>query len=164
MALKYKRCSALRESLHKKLFYSAWIRYMTESYLEMSHTCVFFMAISTDYVTFQDKISLVVRVTLLVILVIWPFFVLTFLLKNRKKLDTDSFKKKFISMYNGLKTTKTGALLYAFLFCMRRMSLVLTFVLLQDEGIWLILSFNGLQSLQFWYLVYAVPHDKPVHN
>ena len=137
---------------------------MIESYLKMSHSCIFYLSISASYTSSRDKAGSIVRISLLTILIIWPFFVTAFLFKKRSQLETESFRRKFISMYSGLKAKKPGALLYTFFFCTRRMLLVLSLLMLQGEGIWLILSFNALQSLYLWYVIYQTPHEGHIHN
>ena len=32
------------------------------------------------------------------------------------------------------------------------------------QGIWLILSYNALQSLYFWYMTQVRPHEEKIHN
>ena len=137
---------------------------MIESYLKMSHSCIFYLSISASYTSSRDKFGSIVRISLLTILIIWPFFVTAFLFMKRSQLETESFRRKFISMYSGLKTKKAGALLYTFIFCSRRMLLVLALLMLQGGDIWLILSFNALQSLYLWYVIYQRPHEGHIHN
>ena len=100
---------------------------MIESYLEMTHSCVFYLSISAA--TFAsssglEHASFYARIALLVIFVVWPFFVAAFLLSKRGKLDSIDFKRKFISMYSGLKINKIWPLFYTFTFCLRRILLV----------------------------------------
>mmetsp|Transcript_23042 Transcript_23042/g.28579 ORF Transcript_23042/g.28579 Transcript_23042/m.28579 type:complete len:158 (-) Transcript_23042:62-535(-) len=131
MAFRFTCCKTVKQKLRAKLFYSVWIRYMTESYLKMSHSCIFYFMISATFASAQDRVSSAVRITLLTILVVWPFFVTAFLLCNRKHLETAIFKRKFISMYNGLKIKQTSALLYTLFFCSRRIMIVLALSILQ---------------------------------
>ena len=73
-------------------------------------------------------------------------------------------------MYVGQKTKKVTAMMYTTVFCLRRLFLVCTLLVLYDErnepgmGIWLILAYNGLQSLYLWYMALVVPHEEPIHN
>ena len=48
MTFRFPFCGRVREKLRGKLFYSVWIRYMIESYLKMSHNCIFFIYISAS--------------------------------------------------------------------------------------------------------------------
>ena len=111
-ATRFSCCLKVKNMLRAKLFYSVWIRYMIESYLEMSHSCIFFLSISASFVASMESLGTIVQILLLVLFAVWPFFVTGFLKWNRRLLDNPDFKRKFISMYKGLKTDKMIALMY----------------------------------------------------
>ena len=67
-------------------------------------------------------------------------------------------------MYTGVRVKKLSALLYTTTFCVRRMGLVLAFVFLQENTFWLMVAFNGLQSLYLWYIAMCKPHEEVIHN
>ena len=71
-------------------------------------------------------------------------------------------------MYQGINTKKFAALMYTSIFCIRRLLLVCTLLVLKlvldIQGIWLILAYNGLQSLYFWYMTSVNPHVESIHN
>ena len=58
---------------------------------------------------FNDRSSKVIsgiNILILSVLLMWPIFLTWFLLVNRKKLENEKFKKKYSSMYSGIKTDK----------------------------------------------------------
>ena len=164
LALRFSCCVRVRGKLRAKLFYSVWIRYMTESYLKMSHSCIFYLAISASWAGLSEQASTGIRIALLALIVIWPFFLCVFLCVKRNQLDQAEFKRKFISMYSGLKLKKLASLMYTPVFCVRRLLLVCTLLALQQNAVWLVLAFNAIQSLYFWYITHAKPHADNIHN
>ena len=134
----------------------------------MTHNCIFFLYISGGFIEIEETVSSVIRIILLTIIVIWPFFMTAFLYFKRKRLDEHVFKQKIIAMYNGINTKKFTALMYTSLFCIRRLLLVCALLVLQLvlqlHGFWLILVYNGLQSLYFWYMTSVRPHEETIHN
>ena len=134
----------------------------------MTHNCIFFLYISGGFVEIEETVSSVIRIILLTIIVIWPFFMTAFLYFKRKRLDEHVFKQKIIAMYNGINTKKFTALMYTSLFCIRRLLLVCILLSLQlilnTSGFWLIIAYNGLQSLYFWYMTSVRPHEETIHN
>ena len=148
LSIRFQCVKNLVKSLKKWLFYSVWIRYLIESNLKMTHNCIFYLYISGSFVELQNSVSTAIRIVLLTIIVIWPFFMTAFLYFKRKRLDEPVFKQKIIAMYNGIKTNKFLALMYTSIFCIRRLILVCTLLvlqlILQTNSIWLILAYNGL--------------------
>ena len=130
MADRVKFCKKVRNILKAKLFYNAWIRYMIESNLKMTHNCIFFLYVSGSFLHTEDKINTITRIFLLIIIVLWPIFTTIWLLCNREKIDEKGFKWKFISMYQGVKTNHVSSLLYTTLFCTRRLTLVCSLIAL----------------------------------
>ena len=102
---------------------------MIESNLKMTHNCVFFLAITGAFDEVEDKVSTIATITILTIIVLWPVFMTIFLFCKQKKLDNAKFKRKFVSMYNGVTKEKL-ALMYTSVFCVRRLLLVLALLLL----------------------------------
>ena len=89
---------------------------------------------------------------------------INFLKKKRKMLDDKDFNKKFKAMYNENKTNKLSSIIYNSIFCFRRLMLILSFYLLQEKGIWLVLAFNFVQTVYFIYITNVIPHTEPMHN
>ena len=158
-------CHTLRNILKAKLFYSVWIRYMIESNLKVTHNCVFFLAISGSFSDTDNSLSTSTMIILLSIIVLWPIFVTTFLLCNKgPKLTQPRFKRKCLSMYTGVKVKQYFALIYTAVFCARRLTLVISLLLLQHHEYSLILVFNLIQTFYFWYMAIVEPHEESIHN
>ena len=83
-------------------------------------------------------------IAMISIFVIWPFFAGIFLLCKRKQLEDEVFKSKCNSMYAGVRVKEACALMYTSMFCLRRLSIVVTLYLLEKKDIWLILAYNGV--------------------
>jgi len=62
---------------------------------------------------------------MLIILIIFPLFVMIFMNKNKDELDRPSFKKKWETLYQGIDTHQLSSLMYYAVFCVRRFQLVL---------------------------------------
>ncbi len=142
--MRIKCCNVVRRILKQKLFYNVWIRYMIESNLKMTHNCVFYLYISGNFETGTDTFATSLRVVILCILVIWPFFATIFLCCKSKHLKEKSFKQKFIAMYLGNKTDEHLPLTYTSVFCLRRMLLVCSLLALQNRQYALVLTFNAI--------------------
>ena len=99
--------SVVERYLKKKLFHNGIIRYMIQSNLKLSHTAAFFLALKG--ISFEGSTNIVnslLNILILVVLGIWPVFMFSFLMLNRKHLEKPSFKEKFDSMFLGIKTDK----------------------------------------------------------
>ena len=103
---------------------------MLESYLKVTHYCVFFLSISASFDSVDQKISTWIRIVFLSLYLLWPFFMIYFLKKKRKMLDDKDFNKKFKAMYNENKTNKLSSVIYNSIFCFRRLMLILSLYLL----------------------------------
>ena len=79
----------VEDYLMKKLFFSAIIRYMIESYLKVFHNSLFFFYLtrSTTFGTGQVVFS----IALIAVFSIWPLFVYIFLHCFRNRLDDVKF-------------------------------------------------------------------------
>ena len=84
--MKIKLCATLLYIMKTKLFYNVWVRYMIESNLKMTHNCIFFLYISGGFGELSDSLQTAVRILLLTIIVIWPFFLTGFLYCKRSQL------------------------------------------------------------------------------
>ena len=147
-------CKKIMQKIKSKLFYSVWIRYMIESNLKMTHNSIFMLYISGSFgETISATIRSSIQLIILILIVIWPIFLILFLYSYRNKVNEPDFRAKVVSMYGGIKTTKFSSLIYTSLFCLRRLLLVCILLVLQNHSVWLILCYNGLQSFYFWYMV-----------
>lgn len=150
--------------LKRKLFYSGWIRYLIASNLIMAHNCIFFLYIKASFSDLGLSISSSIRILLIVIIVFWTFFTTIFLHKNKNMLEDKTFKRKFSSMFNGIKTKRITSYMYSSVFCFRRLLLVCTLLALKEEQYWLICAFNGSQTFYLWYITSCKPHQDAIYN
>ena len=67
-------------------------------------------------------------------------------------------------MYTSVKVNYFSSLTYTSVFCLRRLFLVCLFLGLHKHSIWLILTYNILQSFYFWYIIFVMPHEEIIHN
>ena len=67
-------------------------------------------------------------------------------------------------MYNGIKTTRMSAKIYTSIFCIRRFFLVCMLLILKDRAIWLIHTYNVIQSVYLAYISLTMPHTETIHN
>lgn len=67
---------------------------------------------------------------LTIFLILWPVWVIGFLLKNNSRLADKDFKDKFEAIYQGIKITSFQALIYNAVFAVRRFDIILENLLL----------------------------------
>ena len=135
-------CQKVEDNLRRKLFYNVWIRYLLESYLIVTHYCVFFLRIGAGFDSISDTTSTLVGTVFLPVYILWPFVMILFLYKKQRKLDDKDFIERFKVMYHENKTDKLSSIFYNSIFCLRRLVLVLSLFLLEEESFWLIFAFN----------------------
>ena len=164
MSVRMRCCAAILATLKAKLFYNAWVRYMIESNLKVTSDSFFYLFVNTDYNSFDKKIQSAIRIVIVAILIIWPLFVIGFLHWRRSELENEEFKKKFISMYVGIKIKKMSSLMYTSVFCFRRLLLVLAFVVFGKNVVFVIVAYNVISTFYFWYMTSVVPHEENIHN
>ena len=125
-----KKENALRSYLKQKLLYQAWIRYMIESNLKSLHRAAFFLRFMICFTCPIGIESSTAYIICLTAFSIWPFFLVRFLLKRRHLLEDEAFLKKYSAMVKGIKTKNPSSFLYNAFFSIRRVALVLCFVIL----------------------------------
>ena len=101
---------------------------------------------------------------MLTVVLIWPIFAIVFLFCNRKKLEDRRFKRRFTSMYSGIKVKGRFPLTYTSVFCLRRLFIVCIFLMLDNHKYWLLIAINGLQSVYLEYMAKVRPHEENIHN
>ena len=103
-----KKCShfgTVEKILKKKLFFSSAIRYMIQGNLKLTHTAIFYIAVTgLQFNSVENSAQTVINILIIVLLVAWPIFLAVFLTANRSKLDTAEFQQKYDSMFLGYKT------------------------------------------------------------
>lgn len=96
------RLGKIEISFNEHLFYNSWLRYLIESNLKTTHSCIFYLYITTGL---GMKISFpqTVRLIMLTVVLIFPIFALVFLLSKKDKLELPEIKKHYSSMYQGIR-------------------------------------------------------------
>ena len=102
---RYPELQKVEDFLKKKLFYNSWIRYMITANLKLTHTSIFFLAITgVSFDSASDAVSSIFKISILILIVVWNTFMGFFLIFNRKHLEKEAFQNSYSSMYLGLKT------------------------------------------------------------
>ena len=146
------------EKLKVKLMWNSVIRYVLQSYLKISIVCLMaFPVLSLDNT--KSKINTVISITLLTFLVLSPFIFQCILYKKRRTLNDEAVKKKFGSLYLGIRTSSASEFAYSMVFLIRRLLYsVITVSCLQNPNI-CIHVFLLTNVLYIDYLGYSRPHD-----
>jgi hypothetical protein len=75
-----------RKYLERSLFYSAWLRYIVEGYLELTLVSMFFTMNSVSFQNFVRGIESSVLLFFLVLMIISPVFILVLIHRNFPKI------------------------------------------------------------------------------
>ena len=95
---------AVAEYFEKKLFFSAICRYIIESYLKIVYNTLIFLAFNAGVSSKYQRIQAIGLSIIFGLLLLWPLLIVFFLTSNRNRLDDESFKRRFESLYLGNKT------------------------------------------------------------
>ena len=124
---------AVAEYFEKKLFFSAICRYIIESYLKIVYNTLIFLVFNARISSNYQRIQAIGLSIIFGLLLFWPLLIALFLTLYRNRLDDESFKRRFESLYLGNKTNnylphcranRKMCYLYTFFFCVRRLALV----------------------------------------
>ena len=106
----------------------------------------------------KSKTKLAINIALLTFLTLIPFIFQRILYKRRKILHKDSVKKKFGSLYLGIRTKSASEYAYSMVFLIRRLIYsVITVSCLQNPNI-CIHVFLLTNLLYIYYLGFSRPH------
>ena len=160
--------------LRRKLFYSSAIRFMVESNLKITHNSIFYLLMLGSFKSAKETISTIFTLAFLAVIILWPAFLTVFLLYNRKQLEKRPFQRKFHSMYLRIKTdrylgstlmmNKSKCFLYNVVFCIRRLTLVLSYFFLQDYSGQVLYAILLIQSFYIVYITHSMPHIETSFN
>ena len=157
-------CSLVYRKLEATLFYNSLIRYMIEGNLKLTFTHIFILAEESSFDTDEEKAKRSTSMGFTIIIIIWIIFALIFPIVKRHRLEDNSYKKRYGSMYEDIKTKTPLPVLYTGLFCMRRFFLVIALLYLKESPQTMIYCYLMLNSLYFIYLVHAESNMEPVMN
>ena len=114
----------LINSIKKYIFYQGPIRYVIVGYLRLLSVflSIFVFEIAD---TSRHHGFLVLYGLLSLALVLWPLWIVYFLLKNSDKLAEESFRNKFNALIDNIKVDKFNAVIYNAVFAVRRFNILL---------------------------------------
>ena len=146
------------ERLKQKLLWNSVIRYIIQSYLKTAIVCLMaFPVLSLENT--KGKTNAAVNIALLTFLTVIPFVFQCILYKRRGTLQNKAVKKKFGSLYLGIRTNSPREYAYSMVFLIRRLIYsVITVSCLNNPNI-CIHVFLLTNVLYIDYLGYSRPHD-----
>ena len=158
----------MQEMLSKRLFYNSWIRYMFKSNIVFTHNNLVFVILLRNYGSNKSEVATTIaNCIILVLVIVWPIFIVIFLTKNLDKLETPDYLKKYESMYQGVRTQHRSTLAYNAIWCARRFLLVVSFVsfsYFQYNKVYLIASFMAVLTIYIIYIYTTFPHKDWLFN
>lgn len=92
----------------------------------------------------------------LTILIILPFLSYYILKKNKEKINTEEFDKKFGTLYLNMNTSKPTVLTFTSFFCVKRLLIALGTVYLNDSVI-INIYINIFATL--WFVKYLIDNQ-----
>ena len=173
-----KTAEKVADWLDKKLFFGALSRYLIESYLKLVFTTLVFLTADADL---SAKSPLHIGLSILfAILLLLPFIISGFLFAYQEKLDSVAFKKRFESLYLGVKTNKYLrfserqpflkidnylSYLYSLFFCVRRLAVIFCLHWMKEDNyLWCTYSLMAVQMAYVNYMITVKPHKDSYHN
>ena len=118
-------CVSLHTALKESLFYHAFIRYQIESNLDLTNGTIFFLSMFSSFETSLDTTNTVIRLTFLIVIIIWIIFATAFPLVRFDRLANEDVKGKFSSLYDQTRISSRFPALYTAVFCVRRLLMIL---------------------------------------
>ena len=107
-------------------------------------------------------------------LIVWPLWVLAFMLRNSSRVDKPIFQSKFSALTQKLRLNSFQALSYNAVFAVRRFDLILINLILNEGSpisglerthyLEKIILFLWIQTLYLVYIHMAKPHEDPTFN
>ena len=107
-----------------------------------------------DFATVSTAAMTIIHSVLFLVFVVWPVFIIYFLIKRFHLLDEAKFLEKYESIILGQKTEHPSTYLYNAFFCIRRFALVMCYVTLAESDKRFMVPV--LMLIQSIYLVYVV--------
>lgn len=115
-------CQRFNFWLRKQFLWNWVIRLTLETALELGFLLVFqFQYGKLDKTKFGSIINFVIAVMLAIMLILLPFFISIFYMKNFAKLADEDFIEKYGAPYEGLNIDKRSSIGYSVIFIVRRL-------------------------------------------
>lgn len=143
---RFQCCKKIKAKIHQKMFYSGPLQYVFVSYLKLFNQ--FASLICVALIKGTDTLGIIFPSVCVVILMIWPFWTIFHLLRNKDRLEDPVFKQKFKVIYSGIKTNSFLALCYHAVFSMRRFDIVLMNLYFTADS-----PLSGLESTHYLYKI-----------
>lgn len=173
-ARKCKCCKSLTKYAKEKLFYSVWLRWIIVSYLKTATSLFPFFLTELANSESTTRYMLIPLGLGMLLLIVWPLLMARFLLKNQEQLEDPVFRRKWHSLYDGIRLDSFSSLLYVSVFSVRRFDLVLVGVYFSQDSYLSgfdetnyslkILSFLLIQVIYLSYIHHVMPHDETLFN
>ena len=111
------------------------IRFLYESYIEIAMS-VMLMLKTIEFGSASSAIRHSFNFFVLALLAGFPMVVTTFLVRNRKRLEQESFKQKYGTYYRsfGIRTDSFSSILNPLVFMLRRIIVAIIAIFLSDPG------------------------------
>ena len=119
--------------ISKFLLFGFILRYIIEGYLELAVLCFLNMKCIIWDNTF-NRFTSILAITILAIVILFPFLMPSLLYMNRENFDKKPFKKRFRTLYEDLKREHNMIFIYQFLFLIRRLIFSLTLIFITGSG------------------------------
>jgi hypothetical protein len=126
-----KRRSKYSQKLNRFVFWNQPIVTMQEAYSTLTMSCLINLN-SMKWGNPLEYLSASLTIFFLIVVFVYPIFVLIFMLKNRKELSLEEIRVKFGQMYLGIRVDEDGSmapLFEPFLFFTRRGILALIIIM-----------------------------------
>jgi hypothetical protein len=140
-----KRCLKIDLWLAPKLIFSAQITYHIETYLDFSYGTLLKFE-EPNLITASDYFDFLLSILAVFSILGLPLTEIIFLCRQKKLMNDREFKKKWGTLYSGLKTfspeQRITAIKMLFWFLFRRALTALNLVKLRDQTIWMQMTFN----------------------
>ena len=115
-------CKRFNFWLRRRFLWNWVIRLILEQALELGFLLVFqFQYGKLDKSKIGSIISFAIAGILVIMLIVLPFFISIFYMKNFVKLADEEFKEKYGAPYEGLDTSKRSSIAYSVIFIVRRL-------------------------------------------
>lgn len=151
------------------MFWNNWIQFYNESYLFLG-VCAALNYYYLHFDSYGNTINSVCAAIFGTIIIIFPFFVIVFynLPKNYRKIKNNEaeFIERFGSAIEGLNFLRLGkyVILYPFLSCLRKLSLIYVVVFMQEKPIFSLFAINYQAIFMIMLVGYVPPFQDNILN
>ena len=174
MEKKVKVAQKGRRFIGHRLFFSSFLRFMIVSNMELTVTVWGYFIYSYGQDSLEYKLYATCYAVGIVGMLIYPLFLMVFLMRNQSTLGTPRKMRKFSSIYDGIDFDSRQALLYSTIFSLRRFYIVYVNVAFnagfpltnysQPRYLYKIACFFLVQTLYLVYISDTQPHISTIFN